>query len=99
MRLLWIKAALALAAIWLVAGSVIVWARNLKPSPESIAKYLDADPLAGRAPEERKKVIDEVAAQLNRLDYEDRRVTRMEKRPDQFLDLSSLDLSTWDLPI
>lgn len=85
MRPLWINAALALAAIWLVVGGIMMWARNARPSPESVAEYMDSNPLEGRAPDDRKKVIDEVADQLNRLGYEERRETRMEKRPDKFL--------------
>ena len=84
MRPLWIKAAAALAAIWLVAGSVIVWAHRLKPSPQSVAQLVDSNPLEGRAPEERKKVIDTVAGQISRLDFDERRETRAEKRPEAF---------------
>lgn len=84
MRPLWIKAATALAAIWLVVGGVIKWAHHAKPTPESVAKYMDTHPLDGRPAADRKKVIDDVADQLNRLGYEERRETRMEKRPDKF---------------
>ena len=84
MRSLWIKAALLLAAIWLVVGGIMLWARNAKPTPESIAKYLDAHPLDGRSPLERKEIIETFASQLTRLDFEQRRETRIEKRPDQF---------------
>ncbi len=84
MRQLWIKAAAALAAIWLVAGSVIMWARSVKTSPQSVAQYMDANPLDGRPPEVRKKVIDDVTEQLSRLDFDERKATRMEKRPEQF---------------
>lgn len=84
MRLLWIKAALALAAIWLVAGSVMMWARSVKPSPQTVAQLVDSNPLDGRAPEERKKVIDTVVGQIGRLDFDERRATRLEKRPEAF---------------
>ena len=84
MRPLWIKAAVALTAIWLVAGSIMMWARSVKPSPQSVAQFMAANPLEGRAPEDRRKVIDHVTEQLSRLDFEERKVTRMEKRPEQF---------------
>lgn len=95
MRPLWIKAAASLAAIWLVAAGVMMWARNAKPSPESVAKYMDANPLEGRPPVERKKVIDNVADQLNRLGYEERREARMEKRPDAFFKNLTPDEQTY----
>ena len=84
MRSLWIKALLALAAIWLVVGGVSWWARSAQPTPESIARYIDANSLEGRSSGERRKVIEGVADQLNRLSYEDRRQTRIERRPDRF---------------
>ena len=84
MRPLWIKAVLLLAAIWLVVGGIMMWARSAKPTPDSIAKYMDAHPLEGRAPQERKEIIESFAGQLTRLDFEERRETRIAKRPDQF---------------
>ena len=84
MRTHWIKAALSLIALWLVVGSVMMWARNARPSPQSVAKFVDANPLEGRAPDDRRKVIDTVADQLTRLDFEERKETRLEKRPDKF---------------
>ena len=84
MRPLWFKAVLLLAAVWLVVGGIMMWARSAKPSPESIAKYLDTHPLEGRSPTERKEVIETFASQLTRLDFDQRREARIEKRPDQF---------------
>ena len=95
MRPLWIKAAVSLAALWLVVGGIMMWARSVKPSPESVAKYMDTHPLEGRAPDDRKKVIDNVADQLNRLGYEERRETRMEKRPDTFFKNLTPDEQTY----
>lgn len=84
MRLLWIKAVLLLAGIWLVVGGIMMWARSAKPTPDSIAKYLDTHSLDGRSPSERKEIIENFAGQLTRLDFDERRETRMAKRPDQF---------------
>jgi hypothetical protein len=84
MRYLWIKAVLLLAAIWLVAGGIMMWARKTKPSPESVSRYIDAHSVEGRSSTERREIIDNVATQINRLGYEERRETRMERRPDQF---------------
>ena len=84
MRPLWIKAAAALALIWLVCGSIIMWANGVKPSPQSVAQLVDSNPLEGRAPEERRKVIDTVAGQIGRLNFEERRETRLGKKPEAF---------------
>ena len=84
MRLLWIKAVILLAAIWLAVGGIMMWARSAKPTPESIAKYLDTHSIEGRSPKERNEIIENFAGQLTRLDFDERRETRMAKRPDQF---------------
>jgi len=84
MRIFWIKAIVLLAAVWLVAGGIMMWARKTKPSPESVAHYIDTHSVEGRSPTERREIIDNLATQINRLGYEERRETRMERRPDQF---------------
>ena len=87
MRLPWIKLAGLLLVIWAVVGGVIYFARGSQPTPESIAKYIDTHSLEGRGPRERRKIIESVADQLNRLGYEDRRETRSQRRPDNFFKL------------
>ena len=84
MRNFWIKAVLLLAAVWLVAGGIMMWARKVKPSPESVSRYIETNPVEGRSPTERREIIDNLATQINRLGYEERRETRMERRPDKF---------------
>jgi len=75
----WWKFALLLAAIWLVAGLVIFAARAARPTPASLAAYIDAHPLDGRPPGERAKVIDRVADQLNKLNFDQRQELRRTK--------------------
>ncbi len=75
MRISWRLVAL-LAAIWLVAGAVIVVMRTARPTPESVSAYIEAHPLEGRSPGERSKVIERVAAGLNRLDFDQRQELR-----------------------
>ena len=84
MRPLWIKAALALVLIWSAVIGVRMWAASKKPTPDSIAKYIDTHPIEGRPPKERREIIDTFADQLNRLGYDERREVRIEKRPDKF---------------
>jgi hypothetical protein len=81
-RPLWFKAALVLAAIWLVAGGAIFWARSVKVTPESLTAYVDAHPVEAAA--DRAEVIEKVAGQMNALNYEQRREVRMTRRMDAF---------------
>ena len=80
----WSKALLVLGAIWLLAGGTIWWARNAKPTPESIARYVDAHPLDGQSEAERAKRLGKVAGQINGLDYETRREMRIGRKLDDF---------------
>ncbi len=81
MRTLWLKAALVIAAVWLVAGGVIWLARASKPTPESLERFVEAHPLtAGN----HAKVLETVAKQLNELSYEERREVRLGRKLDGF---------------
>lgn len=84
MRSLWLKAALILVAIWAVAGGAIFWARSVKVTPETFAKYLGTHSIDGKAGRDREKMIEKVAEQMNALPYEDRRDMRMSKKLDGF---------------
>jgi hypothetical protein len=83
-RSLWFKAAAVLAAIWLVAGGAIFWARSVKVTPEKVRSYLEAHPIQNQAPAERAKTIAKVADQMNALAYEDRRELRAGRKLDGF---------------
>ncbi len=84
MRPLWIKAALLLAAVWLVVGGAVYFARSAKATPETLVAYVKAHPVEGKPEKERKKVIENVAGRLNQLDYEERREFRMGRKMDGF---------------
>lgn len=83
-RPLWLKAAVLLAAIWLVAGGAIFWARSAKVTPETLTKFIETHPIQNQAGSARAKLIEKVAAQMNALSYEDRREVRMGRRLDGF---------------
>ena len=71
------------AAVWVVAAVVILWARAARPTPASLAAYIDKNPIADLAPAQRAKVIERVAAQLNKLNFDQRqelRKTRDDRR-------------------
>jgi hypothetical protein len=84
MRSVWLKAALVLAAIWVVAGGAIYWARSIKVTPESLAKYVETHSIDGKTGRAREKIIENVAEQMNALGYEERREFRMAKKLDGF---------------
>ena len=84
MRLPWLKLSGVLVAIWLIAGSVIFFARSAKVTPESLTAYVAAHPIQGKSAGERAGIIGKVGAQMNQLGYEDRRGVRMGKDLDGF---------------
>ena len=84
MRLPWLKLLGTLVVIWLVAGSVIFFARSAKVTPESFMAYADAHPIAGKSEAERARIIEKMGGQLNQLGYEERREVRMSKGLDAF---------------
>lgn len=80
----WVRPLLVLAAVWLTAGVIIYFAKSAKPTPASIASYLDTHSLAQASEGERAKIIDTIAAQLNRLDYPERHELRRTRQLDGF---------------
>lgn len=84
MRPLWIKAAVLLTAVWLVAGGAIFFARSAKVTPESLTKHVETLQLESKAAPDRGKAIEKVADQLNHLTYEERREVRVSRKLDVF---------------
>lgn len=84
MRLPWIPLVAALLGIWAIAGGVIYFVRGVKPTPETVLRYLEAHPAASLAARDREAVIDKLAKQLNQLTYEQRREVRMSRKLDGF---------------
>ncbi len=80
----WLKIAAALVAVWLVVAGAIYFARRAKPTPASVAAFLQAEKLEGKSPDARAKFIGQGAAMLNRLDYEQRGQLRRERVPEKF---------------
>jgi len=84
MRLPWLKFLIVLVAIWAVIAGVILWARSVKPTPESVMRYVDAHPAAGASPSDRANALEKIAAELNQLTYEERREVRMSRKLDAY---------------
>ena len=70
----WLKAALALAAVWLVAGLGIWYLHATRPTPQSVTAFLDGSDLAAKSGREREGIIRRAASQLNDLSFEQRQV-------------------------
>lgn len=66
----------AFAAIWIVAATVIFWTRSVRPTPATVAAYIDKNSLTDLAPEARAEVINHVAEQLNKLNFDERQDLR-----------------------
>jgi hypothetical protein len=84
MRPLILKAVLLLAAVWLIAGGVMWWAKANKPTPESLAAYVEKTSIEGQSPAQRTKEMEKISKQLNSLTYEQRREVRMNRKLDKF---------------
>ena len=82
MRAFPLKALVVLAAIWVVAGGIVWLARSARATPESVVKYVEAHPVAGKSPAERDAVLHKLADQLNALEYDQRREVRMSHKLD-----------------
>jgi hypothetical protein len=85
MRTLWIKALCTLALVWSAVAGITMWERSARPTPETIARFLDANPVQGKPEKERRRVIDAMADQWNRLEFEQRREVRKAKETKAFL--------------
>lgn len=71
-----IRAVLALGVIWIIASGVIYFARSTKPTSASVETAFASAELAGKTDDQRSRVIEKIAAQLNRLPYDERRELR-----------------------
>ena len=80
MRPNWIKIAVVLAILWGVVGGATWLVRKNRSTPEGIAGYVGANPLDGKPDADRAKIIEHIAGQVNRLDYDQRRDLDKERR-------------------
>lgn len=77
---------LILAVVWLIAGAVIWWTRSARPTPEAIATYIAKHPIENVPESGRAEVIDKVASQLNRLNFDERQQVRKLRVDRDFFD-------------
>lgn len=84
MRPNWIKIVALLAGLWLVVWGATTVVRRSQPTPERIVSYAGANPLEGKPAAERARIIEAVASQVNRLEYEQRRELNQQRKLDAF---------------
>jgi hypothetical protein len=84
MRPNWIKVVVVLTVLWAVVYAATSAVRRSRPTPESIAAFVSANNLEGKAPAERAKLIEAVAAKVNRLEYEQRREMDKQRKLEGF---------------
>lgn len=75
-----------LVLVWAIAGGVIFWMRASRPTPASLAAYINGHSLEGLAAADRAKTIDRVADQLNRLNFDQRQELRKSKVDRRFFE-------------
>ncbi|MDX2079534.1 MAG: hypothetical protein SFU53_01995 [Terrimicrobiaceae bacterium] len=69
-----LPAVVAVVAVWVVAGVVLFFLQQSRPTPEKVAAYLAKNPIAAAA--KRSDILESVARQLNGLDFEQRQELR-----------------------
>ena len=80
-----------LVAIWGVAALVIGWSRSVRPTPKSVSALLAKSDFGNVEPAGRTAVIERAAAQLNRLNYEDRKLVRESGADREFFERLTAD--------
>ncbi|MEA3210679.1 MAG: hypothetical protein QOE70_3736 [Chthoniobacter sp.] len=75
-RRIWFQALGSVAAIWVLAASVVLLIRATQPSPRKVAAYLQRYGLEGRSPEDRARIITGLVLQMDSLNYEQLRSVR-----------------------
>jgi hypothetical protein len=73
MRPSWFKISAILAGLWLVVGSTLWWLESRRPSVEKFLTYLEMQVVAGKSDSERKAIVEAVAVQHMRLNFDDRK--------------------------
>jgi hypothetical protein len=69
---------LAVGAIWAIAVTGYLVARNARPTAEKLARYVESVDLSKLTPEERAKALKKLADQIYGLSPEERRKARAE---------------------
>ena len=68
----WLKTALALAAVWAVAAGTVHWLHASQPTAASITDYLAHTDVSARSGRDREKTIRSLESQLNDVTFDER---------------------------
>lgn len=79
-RLLWLWTLLGVALVWAVAVVGIRIFRSQRVTAEKVVHYLEGTSLRDLSADERARRIEELAALVNQLNFEERQKFRLEKR-------------------
>ncbi len=90
MRPNWIKVFLAVAVLWAAIAGATALVRKYRATPENISAFISANKLDGKSPAERAKVIETVASQVNRLEYDQRQELNKQRRIEPFWNSMSI---------
>lgn len=78
-----VKGIVALVFLWGIAYAIVSWAGSIRPTPEKVVAYIDANPLEGiDDPEARKEVIGTLATMLNELEPSEVRLLEENREND-----------------
>jgi len=78
-RQVWIFGLLALLAVWGAAALARRWAASRRPTAEQVVAFAASHSLEGLSAEERRQVLADLAARINRLPFEERQQARFER--------------------
>lgn len=82
-HMLLVKGIAALLTLWGIAYAIVGWAGSVRPTPEKVVAYIDANPIEGTDdPEKRKEVIATLATMLNELEPSEVRLLEENREND-----------------
>ncbi len=76
----WIIGGGCLAAVWIVAVAVIVYARSQTMTAQKVMAFVEATDVDTLPADERMRHVEAIAARVNRLPYEERRDPQLEEQ-------------------
>jgi len=86
-----IRGIILLVVVWVMAGGILMWVKQSRPTPEKLAAYLSENPLAEAAAGKRAEVIEKAAGQLNRLTFDQRQELRQSGSVREFFEQLDAD--------
>jgi len=73
MRSMPLRIVIGICCIWLMVAAVVWGIRSARPTPEKLVSFLERNQIADAPTSSRRRIIDRVVNDLNRLDFDQRR--------------------------